>query len=240
LFGNGCCLDSDSDGICDVYDINRLEFNDFEKYDLFGFASPVFAFRETTPMRRFIRNIPKMEKFAFVFCTCEGNNGNALYRMYSKLKTKGIKVIAKETFYYPSSYLPWKKKDKKDVVKQSEVDKAIEFGKSIPPLYESIKDAKKFSHISWSFLGAFLGRMSSDFNLRLVLGKIKVDEELCTKCGTCEKMCPTNAIKLDPFPVISNKCTGCVGCINLCPVGALNSSSTKNKPQYKFDPSMIE
>ena len=79
--------------------------------------------------------------------------------------------------------------------------------------------------------------MSSDFNLRLVLGKIKVDEELCTKCGTCEKMCPTNAIKLDPFPVISNKCTGCVGCINLCPSGALNSSSTKNKQQYKFDPS---
>ncbi|MHA1251470.1 MAG: 4Fe-4S binding protein, partial [Candidatus Helarchaeota archaeon] len=92
----------------------------------------------------------------------------------------------------------------------------------------------------YSILNGILGRFSSDTNLRIYLGKIYVNTELCNKCGDCEKICPADAIKLDPYPKISKKCTGCCGCINLCPNGALYTSKTKNRPTYKFDESLLE
>jgi len=230
----------DSGNECDIFNIHHLKFDDYSKYDILGFGTPVFAFKEVNLVQRFMRDLPKMDKYAFIFCTSNGDPGNSLYNMSKSLKLKGIKVFDKASFIFPSSYTVWRKKVEKNTVKKSEIEKALAFGKNIAKNLDAVKQGKPLPHISWSLLKGIFGAFSSDNNLRFYLGTIRVNTEICTKCGLCSDICPSDAIILDPYPKISKKCTGCCGCINLCPVNALDSSKTKNKAKYKFDESLIE
>jgi ferredoxin len=45
--------------------------------------------------------------------------------------------------------------------------------------------------------------------------------ETCTLCGTCEKVCPTKAIKVsDKVETAKESCTACSACVKACPTGA--------------------
>lgn len=71
------------------------------------------------------------------------------------------------------------------------------------------------------------GSMKSMVGLLMFLEKIMapeitVDKKKCTKCETCEKHCPTNAMKLAPYPTVEKKkCIRCFCCIEVCPRHAL-------------------
>ena len=64
-------------------------------------------------------------------------------------------------------------------------------------------------------------------------GEQSVDIELCTECGTCQKLCPYGAIELAPKPVFDHaKCYGCWSCYNHCPEKAIYTKKFKGKGQY--------
>lgn len=49
-----------------------------------------------------------------------------------------------------------------------------------------------------------------------------VDAEKCTACGTCETLCPADAVTVDEAAVIDEeKCIGCGECLAVCPEGAV-------------------
>ena len=48
------------------------------------------------------------------------------------------------------------------------------------------------------------------------------DEKKCSKCARCMKHCPTNSIKMTPYPVVNPKtCIRCFCCIEICPTDAM-------------------
>jgi len=51
-----------------------------------------------------------------------------------------------------------------------------------------------------------------------------VDEEKCTGCGTCEEICPSDAIKVtgNKAKVDAEECIECGACVDECPEGALS------------------
>jgi heterodisulfide reductase subunit A len=51
-----------------------------------------------------------------------------------------------------------------------------------------------------------------------------VDESLCISCGTCERVCPFNAVKVeDKIAQVSEiACKGCGLCVSVCPTKALS------------------
>ena len=51
-----------------------------------------------------------------------------------------------------------------------------------------------------------------------------VDQELCTGCGVCIDVCPTEAIVMedDKARIIPDECTSCQACVSECPVDAIS------------------
>jgi heterodisulfide reductase subunit A len=65
----------------------------------------------------------------------------------------------------------------------------------------------------------------------------KVDEDLCSGCGTCESVCTYSAIEIQPRSdnpersvAVVNKalCKGCGSCAGACPSGAIDQKGYKN------------
>jgi ferredoxin len=54
-----------------------------------------------------------------------------------------------------------------------------------------------------------------------MLPPLKLVEEKCTRCGICEKECPADAIRLDPYPRFGDACFLCYNCYRLCEEGAI-------------------
>ncbi|MBE0576229.1 MAG: 4Fe-4S binding protein [Desulfuromonadales bacterium] len=49
----------------------------------------------------------------------------------------------------------------------------------------------------------------------------------CTTCGTCEPVCPVNAISEgDPYVIDKETCTDCGACDDVCPVDAIKWEET--------------
>ena len=68
---------------------------------------------------------------------------------------------------------------------------------------------------------------------KLFVGKHGIDREKCTKCGVCEKRCPSDAISPSFQEVKSNKCVLCFGCFNNCPEQAV-TMTLAGKQLYNF------
>ena len=51
-----------------------------------------------------------------------------------------------------------------------------------------------------------------------------VDEEKCSGCGTCEEVCPSDAIKVvdNKAKVDAEECIDCGTCVDECPEEALS------------------
>ncbi len=58
-----------------------------------------------------------------------------------------------------------------------------------------------------------------------------MDPRSCTKCGTCAKRCPVDAITLPPgqVPVVSERCLGCGVCARFCPTGSCQLTGRPEK-----------
>lgn len=66
---------------------------------------------------------------------------------------------------------------------------------------------------------SFSERAEEIFGFWDFLGSLRpqCDEDNCTLCGECEEVCPQDAIKIDPYPVVDkDKCISCFCCMEAC------------------------
>jgi carbon-monoxide dehydrogenase iron sulfur subunit len=67
---------------------------------------------------------------------------------------------------------------------------------------------------------------------------VKIDYELCIKCGQCVEACPFGAMSFDSKKKVPFKCELCHGdpaCVSICPTEAIvfvNQRPFYSKPQY--------
>ncbi len=222
-----------------THDIRYLTDKSLELADLYGFAAPVFGFREPKTMTGFLNSINRNfsdKKPCFLLFSYNGGAGIAFERMQKHLKAKGFNIFFAKAVKAVESYTPWKK----DASKDSEaMDAAKKEGDALANAiledFQNIVIDKKTPYLKFKthLIRTLLCILMSPNNMRRFLGKINVNENKCTKCSLCAKICPSKAIVLDPFPKISKACYGCCGCINMCPTDALDSKKTKGKPHYK-------
>jgi MinD superfamily P-loop ATPase len=67
-------------------------------------------------------------------------------------------------------------------------------------------------------------------------------DETCDSCGLCEKICPTDSIKIvADKPKWANTCEQCMRCVNYCPKqaifqkaeGSIKGKNTYHEPTFK-------
>ena len=53
--------------------------------------------------------------------------------------------------------------------------------------------------------------------VKAAMPPMAVNEQQCLQCGECAEKCPMAAIRLTPFPTISDDCVLCLQCVRACP-----------------------
>ena len=77
-------------------------------------------------------------------------------------------------------------------------------------------------------------KMSIETKQNCRIGLVKLNRDICSKCGLCSHICPKGAIEFTAgqMPVYNPaKCIGCGACQNICPVHAIEIVSINKQSQ---------
>lgn len=231
----------------DFYDIkknkdHKISEINFNNYDLFGFACYTDAWDVPKFMKDFINKLPIMkDKHAFVFNTFGATSGKTLINLAKRVKEKGLNVINGFSLHCPENYPPMIAMGMGNASAPSLKEKN-NFFKFIEKLRKNIILIKQHQELKIQKINIGLWKYSPQYPhslIDLLMGRKKVDQKKCKKCGLCCRSCPVNAIKLDPYPVFDDQiCLKCWACYNLCPQQAIYTTTFKKarypKPNKEF------
>ncbi len=105
-----------------------------------------------------------------------------------------------------------------------DVQKAIDFGADIKEKVTALRSADAQIDL------AIPGRFPYESKMHHMVVSPVTKEEICTVCGTCASVCPTEAISINSS--VSTKielCIRCCACIKNCPTGARIWEDSKMK-----------
>lgn len=221
----------------DLFDIVKDGIPDLNDYNIVGFATFTDFLGPSKLVQTFIEKLPQQNnKLAFVFNTYGFISGKTLKILDKWVTAKGFKVIAGCSFHTPESYPPMiaRGKGNEQAPSKKEVNEFISFISELDRLLIFLDKGKEIQrkNISIGLLNSLLP-MYSRTKARKDMGEKYIDEALCTECGTCEKICPYKAIKLNPKPIFDmNKCYGCWACYNHCPNKAIYTKNYRGIGYY--------
>jgi len=207
-------------------DLLTADPGDADRYDVVGIGTPVFYYKEPVVVRRFIERLPRAHrKPAFTFLTQGGHPVNTLRRMQKQLAARGYTVVNSYSCpgydTYPMflhDFRAWGHPD------AQELGQAQDFGERLANECRWFRDERRFGLPKYRFVGGkyfLLSHVMQGGRMKRFLPPITVNEDLCTRCGTCARTCPAQAITLEPCPVISDACMWCYQCERICPEQAL-------------------
>ncbi|MBU1669999.1 MAG: EFR1 family ferrodoxin [Actinobacteria bacterium] len=203
-----------------------------EDFDLYCFAAPVYEWAPARNVERFVRSIPALEgRRAFIVTSSAGATGQATPLFARMLEDRGLTVLGDHNLICPDSWggtRRWSAPHDAETPTPESVRELAEFTDSMLEHACALEDGRAVSLPAYRVLptGLFLlsrltrapGRWP-----RLKMGRKRVDESACTRCGVCVKNCPAGAIALDPYPAFGRGCIACWRCINTCPVDCITT-----------------
>jgi len=214
-----------------IVPLKKATAEDATKSDLLGIGTPCFSSQAPTPVKQFLRTLPQLNgKPAFVFATSGGAPGRVLYNLTSLLRKKEAVVIGgfltRGELHHPAPCLIGRMRGRPN---QEDLARAQHFAKSVVdhisagrsgPLVESRRDALKPRRGFYDFVGL----VSVDSLLRVLLPEPKLNPILCDKCQWCVDACPMDNIVLQTYPVLADHCIRCYRCLTGCPQKAFNAN----------------
>lgn len=186
------------------------------KSDRVGFVFPVYSAGMPLMVRKFMEKL-NIEKSVYVFAvaTYGAMAGISIKQAEETLNNKGIRLSAAFGIPMPGNYqvlyAPYSiekqnksfKKEEEDIIhvaekiRNNEVVNLKAPGKNMPGFLA------KVMHKSFKPYDKDKGFWTN---------------ESCNGCGTCERVCPANNIKLvDGKPQWKHRCEQCVACLQWCP-----------------------
>ena len=221
----------------DLFDMVTGGEPDLNPYEMVGLGTFADFYGPPQLFETFIEKLPAQKsKPAFVVNTYGGRSGQTLKIMGNLIASKGFTIIAGHSLHTPENYPPniATGKGNEQAPNPKEMN---EFDNFIMELNGHIKSLSKGQEIPKGKI-----RLREEDNQwqtyprtasRDEIGKLYVDETLCTECGECEKLCPYRAIIIDQKPVFNMKaCYGCWLCYNRCPEKAIYTEKYRGEGHY--------
>ena len=173
-------------------------------------------------------------KNAYFVMTCGDDVGNA--GKYNKALCDELGLTYKGTaaVKMPENYIAMF-----DVPEKSESLKIIENAeKELAEISKTIAGGGALTCDNGGLAGKLKsGIVNKAFYALCVKSKAFRADGRCTSCGKCERLCPTNSVKLvDGRPVWGKGCTHCMACISYCPAEAVEyGKKSVGKRRYTIE-----
>ena len=201
------------------------------------FIYPVHSWGPAILVNRFIKKMNLkgyVNQSIFSIATCGSDCANTTTIIKKWLAVKNILLTASYSITMPNTYILMRGfyVDSKDIVQAKIKDAPNILIKIIQAIKNEKYSVKYYNKTSFPLLKSAL--LYPAF-VRFTIGKNKFHStEKCISCGLCEKICPTDNIKLiNKIPVWNDSCVQCSACIHRCPMQAIEYGKiTKTKQRY--------
>jgi ferredoxin/flavodoxin len=209
----------------------RQNLNEFEEYDGIIFGFPIYYWRAPRLVRDWLKTKDGKFHRCSVFFTYGGvHTGISHYNIKQLLESNNFIMVASAEFLARHTF---------NVA-------GFHFMEDRPN-DEDFKVAREFASISFDkFFKKEVNTLTFDLPLKKSdeeVDKIEmtfrratptpfIDLKLCTKCGICEKYCPTDAMEIIKGKARRKDCIRCLRCLSNCPENAIKIPSMES--HYKF------
>ena len=222
-----------------LYDIVTSNIEIFENCDLLGIFYPVWCSTIPDLFKELFLGMKPIKSNLKVFLI--GNYGaftgdTGIY-WRKQMKKKGLDVFYVNNLIMPINLnIPkfnyWKVPEEEKIkqILQDAKKSLAKMCKEIIELKQVLKGRGIIDRIGGGGQRLFYGILEKWKK------KFSIDEEHCTRCGFCYKICPTNNIQFSNKKPItfSDNCIFCLKCYNLCPQNAvLIDVKSKNTVKYR-------
>ena len=217
--------------------LQKIEYSDPSNINLdntIGIAFPVAVFSTYPFVWDFIHSLPKAEGTEiFMADTLGGFSGGIVGPVREIVKKKGYKPIGAFEIQMPSNIFLIQDKD----TNESKVQKG---------LIEAEKYALEILNgkSNWGRIPIFSDAMNlfsigtlklTGVNLHQKLFLFDPNDQKCSKCGICTKLCPIENITIDDdgYPKHSLDCQYCLRCVSFCPKKAIPAKFNYKGETYR-------
>ena len=192
-------------------------------------GSPVYVSHAAPPVMEFLAELtPVTTASAVPYVTWGGaSSGIALFEMARELGKKGFKILGAAKVMAVHC-LMWQLENPLGEGHPNSEDERI-----VEKLVDEI-NRRKQTHSSKGIDLADLAYQKEEIHaemeeMSLEIAKAhmpvrEVDQELCNQCEICAKVCPTESVVLEPYPVFGKSCIYCFSCMRNCPEGAIKAN----------------
>jgi ferredoxin/flavodoxin len=204
-------------------DCKRLETaqKSFVAGDCLWIGSPVYTYHALPRVTEFIASL-SLDKgvFAVPFVTWGAvSSGLALSEMGQQLEDKGYQLAGAAKIAAIHS-MQWQVENPLGHGRPDSIDDIL-IRDLVKKTYAKINsnDFVSYPVENLNYQPVSAQKAMQNMNLekaRAIFPKIEADKDLCSQCGTCEKVCPIQVIRYSPYPQIGDKCIFCFNCARLC------------------------
>lgn len=222
--------------IAEATDDQLIPLNDAIRQDLtnvhcIGLVFPTYNFNLPPAVQNMVPRLKISPKaYVYAITTCGAQAGNSLWTIRRLLRAKDIKLAYAHKIRVPdNSAIAFGRNPNEQAWK---FDK---FAYRLEQILSDIQTQKHKRHFAWwGFAGWLTARPSIENKLLLTFHPV-VNEEKCTGCNTCARVCPMNNIAVDEKAGIGPHCTICLACVHVCPQQAIgvNGCEALKERQYR-------
>lgn len=199
--------------------------------DRIGLIFPCYFMDMPIVVQKFVENFDfSRANYIFGILTHGGDPGNSLLTMKTLLESRGLEMA-----YGNDIKLPVNSRIMYGLT-TTDIDKLIgQYKQKLPRLVEDIeKTVINTKNLKKKPFSAMMTKLTSS-NFAKSFYRITVDNNTCTQCGICEKLCPVGNIQLKGSGIkVHDHCETSLACMHWCPQVAIGFGKRKVRKDQQY------
>lgn len=214
--------------LCSIPQVLKEGKREFEE-EVIGFVFPCYGFGIPRIVKNFIQKSKFKANYFFAVMTYGNKAASGLRHMEKIGSQAGIQFDYTQEVLMVDNYLPGFKIE--DQLKKENLKKTEE---KLEQIVIDVRNRKK-QLTRKGFVSDVLSKAASKLTTKLHQDdgdKRFIIRDNCNSCKVCEKVCPTNNIKVDRKPEYLHQCEGCFACIHHCPQNAIHFKLERSNARF--------